>query len=150
MKDFSVLILGSGPAGLFTATWLERMGIDKIAIFDRDRYPAGGLLNDGKLNFDYRVGIDLDELQIDMKAAQSLMEEVRQICIEFPPCQQVTFIENEKIDAWRKVAREHNVEFIAPEQWHYGTDNGKKFVDYLRSLLNHTTFFLGTEVASIE
>jgi len=141
MSDFNVLIIGSGPAGLFTAIWLERLGVDKIAIFDRKQYSAGGLLNDGKLNFDYRVGIDLDELQIDKKEAQNLMQEVKQVFIKFPLCQQVTFIENnEKIDAWRKIAGEHNVEFIAPEQWHYGTDNGKKFVDYLRSSLVNTTF----------
>jgi len=151
MSDFNVLIIGSGPAGLFTAIWLERLGIDKIAIFDRNQYSAGGLLNDGKLNFDYRVGIDLDELRIDKKEAQRLMQEVKKVFIKFPLCQQVTFIENnEKIDAWRKIAEEHNVEFIAPEQWHYGTDNGKKFVDYLRSSLVNTTFFLDTEVISIE
>ncbi|MBW2557575.1 MAG: FAD-dependent monooxygenase [Deltaproteobacteria bacterium] len=151
MSDFNVLIIGSGPAGLFTAMWLERMGIDKIAIFDRNQYSAGGLLNDGKLNFDYRVGIDLDELQIGKKEAQDLMREVKQVFIKFPMCQQVTFIENnDKIDAWKKIADEHNVEFIAPEQWHYGTDNGKKFVDYLRSSLINTTFFLDTEVLSIE
>ena len=151
MSDFNVLIIGSGPAGLFTAIWLERLGVDKIAIFDLNQYSAGGLMNDGKLNFDYRVGIDLDELRINKEEAQNLMQEVKQVFIKFPLCQQVTFIENnEKIDAWRKIAGEHNVEFIAPEQWHYGTDNGKKFVDYLRSSLVNTTFFLSTEVISIE
>jgi len=29
MSDFNVLIIGSGPAGLFTAIWLERLGVDK-------------------------------------------------------------------------------------------------------------------------
>lgn len=151
MNDFNVLIIGSGPAGLFTALWLERLGIDRIAIFDRNQYSAGGLLNDGKLNFDYRIGIDLDELQIDKNEAQHLMQEVKQVFITFPLCQQVTFVEHtEKINAWRDVAKEHNVEFIAPEQWHYGTDNGKKFVDHLRSSLAKTTFFLGTEVLSVK
>ena len=151
MNDFNILIIGSGPAGLFTAIWLERMGVDRIAIFDRNQYPSGGLLNDGKLNFDYRVGIDLDELQIGRVEAQDLMHDVKQVFIKFPRCQQVTFIENnEKIDAWRKIAGERDVEFIAPKQWHYGTDNGRQFVDYLRNQLSHTTFFLGTEVISIE
>ena len=151
MKDFNVMIIGSGPAGLFAAVWLERLGVDRIAIFDQNKYPAGGLLNDGKLNFDYRVGIDLDELQIGRVEAQDLMHEVKQVFVKFPRCQQVTFIENnEKINAWKKIADEHGVQFIAPEQWHYGTDNGKQLVDYLRSLLSHTTFFLGTEVVSIE
>ena len=151
MSDFNVLIIGSGPAGLFTAIWLERLGVEGIAIFDSTQYPSGGLLNDGKLNFDYRVGIDLDELQIGKEDAQSLMQEVKQVFIKFPRCQQVTFIENnEKIDVWRKIAGERDVEFIAPEQWHYGTDNGRQFVDYLRNELSHTTFFFGTEVISIE
>ncbi len=79
------------------------------------------------------------------------MQEVKQVFIKFPHCQQVAFIENnEKIDAWRKIAGERDVEFIAPEQWHYGTDNGRQFVDYLRGLLSHTTFVLGTEAISIE
>ena len=96
MKDFNVLIIGSGPAGIFAALALEQRGIDKIAIFDRNQYPAGGLLNDGKLNFDYRVGIDLDELQISKEKAQDLMQEVKQLFIIFPPCQQVTFTKNNK------------------------------------------------------
>jgi uncharacterized FAD-dependent dehydrogenase len=151
MRHFNVLIIGSGPAGLFAAIWLERHGVEGIAIFDQNQYPSGGLLNDGKLNFDYRVGIDLDELQIGRVEAQDLMDETKKVFTTFPRCQQVTFIENnEKIDAWKKIADEHSVQFIAPEQWHYGTDNGKQLVDYLRSMLRHTTFFLGTKVSYIE
>ena len=40
MKDFNVLIIGSGPAGLFAASRLERLGVDRIAIFDQNQYPA--------------------------------------------------------------------------------------------------------------
>ena len=91
MGAYSVLIIGSGPAGLFAAIELERLGLDRIAVVDRRPYPAGGLLNDGKLNFDYRIGIDLNELQIDRDSAQCLMEEIRQLFIGFPKCRQVTF-----------------------------------------------------------
>ena len=77
MNAYDVLIIGSGPAGLFAAMWLERLGIDRIAIVDRHPYPAGGLLNDGKLNFDDRIGIDLEELQIDRETAQELMGEIK-------------------------------------------------------------------------
>ena len=150
MDAYHVLIIGSGPAGLFAAMQLERLGLDRIAIIDRNPYPAGGLLNDGKLNFDYRVGIDLDELHIDRDSAQCLMEEIRQVFIHFPKCQQVTFVdENEKIEALANIAKEHDAQFIAPEQWHWGTDNGKSVVDYLRSHLKKTEFFLGTAVTSI-
>jgi uncharacterized FAD-dependent dehydrogenase len=151
MKHFNVLIIGSGPAGLFSALWLEKMGVDKIAIFDRQAYPAGGLLNDGKLNFDYRIGLDLPELKIDAETAQHLIREVKHVFTKFPPCRQVTFVENrEAIEAWERIAQEQNVQFIAPEQWHWGTDNGRKLVNYLRNLLQKTTFLLETEVVSME
>jgi len=42
------------------------------------------------------------------------------------------------------------VEFIAPEQWHWGTDNGRAVVDQLRRCLKKTTFLLGADVESIE
>jgi len=146
-----VVIIGSGPAGLFAAIYLERHGFGNIAIIDRTPYTAGGLLNDGKLNFDHRIGIDLDELMIDVAAAQRYIGEVKDIFVGFPRCRQVTFSEkNKKIDVLMNIAHEHGVQFIAPEQWHWGTDNGKAVVDYLRSYLRKTVFLLETEVSTIE
>jgi len=149
MNTYNVIIVGSGPAGLFAAIWLERLGIDRIAIIDRLPYPSGGLLNDGKLNFDYRIGIDLNELCLDRESAQGLMEEIKAVFVRFPRCRQVTFTDNKDIEALRDVACEYGVEFIAPEQWHWGTDYGKQAVEYLRGLLQKTTFLLGTEVIDI-
>lgn len=150
MDQYSVLIIGSGPAGLFAAMQLEGLGLDRIAVIDRHPYPSGGLLNDGKLNFDYRVGIDLDELKIDRDSAQRLMEEIRQVFIGFPKCRQVTFADKKgKIEALGKIAQEHDAQFIAPEQWHWGTDNGRAVVDYLKGRLKKTAFLLGTAATAI-
>ena len=151
MKAYDVLIIGSGPAGLFAAIRLERLGFGSIAIIDRHAYTAGGLLNDGKLNFDHRIGLDLDELKINVVTAQRYIDEIKEIFIRFPRCRQVTSIEkNEKIDVLMNIAHEHGVQFIAPEQWHWGTDNGKAVVDHLRSYLKKTVFLLEVEVDSIE
>jgi len=151
IKNYNVLIIGSGPAGLFAAIWLEKLGLDKIAIIDRNPYPAGGLLNDGKLNFDYRVGLDIDELQIDRAAAEKMMQEIKEMFIRFPRCRQVTFIDNnKKLLSLADMASEHGAQFIAPEQWHWGTDNGKALVDYLRGYLKKTDFLLNTEAVAIE
>lgn len=150
-KNYNVVIIGSGPAGLFAAIWLEKLGLDKIAVMDRSPYPAGGLLNDGKLNFDYRVGLDIEDLQIDRAAAEGMMQEIKQIFTGFPRCRQVTFIENnKKLLALAAMASEHGAQFIAPEQWHWGIDNGKDLVDYLRGYLKKTDFLLNTEVIAIE
>jgi uncharacterized FAD-dependent dehydrogenase len=151
MKVYDVAIIGSGPAGLFAAIQLENMGFGGIAIIDRTSYTAGGLLNDGKLNFDHRIGIDLEELKIDFVTAQYYIDKTKQIFISFPHCLQVTSVEkNEKIDVLMNIAHEHGVEFIVAEQWHWGTDNGKAAVDYLRRYLKKTDFLLDTEVCSIE
>jgi len=150
-NDYDVLIIGSGPAGLFAAIWLEKMGWNHIAVLDRNAYPAGGLLNDGKLNFDYRVGLDIDALQISRETAEKMMRDVKQIFTGFPHCRQVTFLEeNQRLQALADMAAEHGAQFIAPEQWHWGTDNGKGLVDYLRALLKKTDFLLKTEVLTIE
>ena len=151
MKKYNVLIIGSGPAGLFAAIELEKMGVDKVAVIDRNPYPAGGLLNDGKLNFDYRVGMDIDKLQIDRAAAETMMQEIKKVLTRFPRCKQVTFIDNNgKLAALAEMAEDNGAQFIAPEQWHWGTDNGKALVDYLRGLLKNTEFVLGTEVTAME
>ncbi len=151
MKSYDVLIIGSGPAGLFAAIQFEHMGLGNIAVIDRAAYPAGGLLNDGKLNFDHRIGMDLRELQLDVITAQRHIDEIKEIFVRFPRCHQVTSREkNEKIDVLMNIAQEHGVQFIAPEQWHWGTDNGKAVVDHLRSYLKKTVFHMETEVVSIE
>jgi len=151
LKKYHVVIIGSGPAGLFAALRLEQLGMDNIAIIDRNPYPAGGLQNDGKLNFDYRIGLDIDELQIDRATAETMMKEIKERFIRFPRCKQVTFMDNtEKLAALADMAFEHGAQFIAPEQWHWGTDNGKSLVDYLRGFLKKTDFLLNTEVVGIE
>jgi len=150
MNNCNVLIIGSGPAGLFAAIWLERLSVDGIVILDRHAYPAGGLLNDGKLNFDHRLGMDLDELRIDKDTAEHWIDVIKPYFTRFPKCRRVTAAdENPKIEKLREIAAEQGVEFIAPEQWHWGTDHGRNVVDYLRSYLKKTTLMLGTEALSI-
>ena len=150
-EAYQVVIIGSGPAGLFAALRLERLGIKRIAVIDRHPYPAGGLLNDGKLNFDHRIGIDPAELALNLTHTLDLIGEVKAVFTGFPQCRQVTVVDNNaRIKSLKNIAQENGVEFIAPEQWHWGTDQGKAVVDYLRNLLKSTSLILGTEVTAIE
>ena len=39
MEPYNVLIIGSGPAGLFAAIRLERLGIDRMTLWDAAAAP---------------------------------------------------------------------------------------------------------------
>ncbi|GAB4181828.1 MAG: NAD(P)/FAD-dependent oxidoreductase [Calditrichia bacterium] len=149
-KTFHTIIIGSGPAGLFAGIALSEAGISNIAIMDKLLYPAGGLINDGKLNFDYRIGIDLKELSLNREEAEQYIAKVKEYFISFPKCVQVTDPTNDtEIREWAEVAKEQHVEFIAPEQWHYGTDNSKEMVDFLRTRFKGE-LMLGYEVLEVK
>ncbi len=150
-KRYDIFIIGSGPAALFAAMRLERRGVRNIAVADRNSYPSGGLINDGKLNFDHRVGVDPAELKISVEETTRLMNEIKKDLEGFPHLRRVTAPEgNETVDVIRQIAGEQGVQFIAPEQWHWGTDRGKAAVDYLRGFLKNTSFLLKTEVLSLK
>jgi len=147
---YTVSIVGSGPAGLFAALELERLGVKEIAVFDSTKYSSGGLYNDGKLNFDSRIGLDLDSLQLTSQDADCLIEDVRGYFTSSPLCKQVTDASDPKIVDWIEVAKRHGVDLIAPTQYHYGSDNAKAVIQSLTSRLRNTTFFLNHQVNTID
>ena len=75
--DFQVIVVGCGPAGIFTALTLVEMGVDDVILLDqgndlekRDRHTArdvlcgwggAGAFSDGKLNISTDVGGYLSE-----------------------------------------------------------------------------------------
>ena len=135
---------------MFAALELERLGVKDIALFDQTKYSSGGLYNDGKLNFDSRIGLDLDSLQLTSEDADCLIEDVRGYFTSSPLCKQVTDTNDPKIQDWVEVAKGHGVELVAPLQYHYGSDNAKAVIQSLTSRLHNTTFFLNTKVDAID
>lgn len=141
---YKVLLLGSGPANLFAALELESLGVRDILLVDQASYSSGGLTNDVKLNFDTRIGIGVEHPDLS-----SILSKVKYTFTDFPKCIQVTDPANPLIKEWEAVAREHAVDFIAPEQWHVGTDNSKELINFLLSRLKHTTVLLDTQIKNI-
>ena len=70
MREYDVLILGGGPAGLSTALHLAQLApglIPRILVLEKAHYPrpklcAGGLLADAEVNPLRRLGLDVGEV----------------------------------------------------------------------------------------
>ena len=69
-----VAIIGSGPAGIFSALELSKKNPDfQISIFEKTPYSSGGMINDCKLNLSPKIGMDIEELKISGDDANILI-----------------------------------------------------------------------------
>jgi phytoene dehydrogenase-like protein len=68
INAFDVIIIGAGPAGLFSALRLADQL--EVLILDRRHHPGGaGGYTDGKLNLSPHIGLDLGELGLSEEEA---------------------------------------------------------------------------------
>ena len=141
-----VVIVGAGPAGLFAAK--ELAGKADIVIYDKGKEAdqrscpknltrngtcvhcnpcqvthgigGAGLMTDGKLMYDIRVGNNLNEI-ISPEENKQLVDAVERGFGEYGI---TTLIGNEeKIERIRRKALQNRVDFIYPRQTHIGSDN---------------------------
>ena len=153
MSHFDVVIIGSGPSGLFTAlTLAEQKKYKKIVIIDRARQSSGGMANDGKLNFHTKVGMSLSDLQIDQTQAELHMKKILDLFLQTDCLKEVTKIENENYDFWTKRVANYKSELIIPRQFHYGTDNARFVIDWFKQKLEkqNVEFMLETKIIKWE
>jgi len=89
-KRYRVIIVGSGPSGIFAALTLARAGVEDIAIFERGKdiqdrkrgrgmellcgWGGAGAFSDGKLTLSPRVGGFLSDF-IPQKELMNLIKE---------------------------------------------------------------------------
>ncbi len=158
-----VNIIGAGPAGLFAAYKLVKDSSKiEVRIIDmggtiEERVETkdvlrgiggGGLMSDGKLIFDTRVGNNLREI-LSQEENQELTDSVEQIFAQFGVVKSQSHPEKAK-DLERK-ALQHGIEFIYPKQGHIGTDEliplMKNFQKYLEE--RGVVFLTNKEVKSL-
>lgn len=129
-----VTIIGAGPAGLFAAYNLANHSENlKIRVIDgggsieqrvlsKDNLRGmggAGLMSDGKLIFDTRVGNNLNEIMSE-EENNNLTEEVEDIFGSFEILR--TRSNSAKIEQLEKQALQYGIDFICPQQSHIGTD----------------------------
>lgn len=129
-----VLITGAGTAGLFAAYKLttnsKNIDVriidaggtieDRVLSKDMLRGIGGaGLRSDGKLNFDIRIGNNLNEIMPEQENRR-LTREVEEIFKNFGVIE--SEINLEKAKELEKRALQHGIDFLYPKQSHIGTD----------------------------
>ncbi len=149
---YEIVIVGSGPAGLFAALNLVEKGIDSILIVDKNPFPSGGMLNDCKLNLSTEIGMDLDELKITRDEAKNYIDFIDRTFLRFGAPEEI-FGDDEKLyKEWDERAKRNDVEFIPSIQRHIGTDLSKNVIKNFRDFLEKkgVKFKLSTEIVDIK
>lgn len=161
--DFDVIIVGGGPAGLFSAYHLMEHGHLKVLMIEKGRAPlsrkcpnhnlqkcvacepcnilsgvgGAGLYSDGKLNFIPRLGkTDLTQF-MSMASAQALIDETEAIFTKFGMDGPVYPTNMDEAKEIRKDAKRFGIDLLLIKQKHLGSDNLPGYIagmaDYIQS-----------------
>ena len=158
VKMYDVLIIGAGPAGIFTALELLRNNSDKkILILEQGKlihkrscpkskvgkcvhcqptcnitsgFSGAGAFSDGKLSLSYEVGGDLPDL-IGPQYAQEMINYTDKIYLDFGAETHIEGVENEEeIKQIRLKAIQANLKLVDCPIRHLGTEKAQNL--YLR------------------
>lgn len=174
--EYDVIIIGAGPAGMFSAYELLNKGL-KVLLVEEGRdirnrkcpmeqsiYCANcrpcnimcgvggsGTFSDGILNLRPDIGGDLVSLTHDEKAAWSLIDDVDRIFMKFGSPKKVYGNNKNGITDLKRKAASVGIKFIDIPQKHIGSDNAPKVIEnFARYLQDHRIeFLLQTRVKDI-
>lgn len=168
-KVYDVIIIGAGPAGIFTALELSKKNNISILILEKGKeiekreclirsknggcfhcspcaiisgWGGAGAFSDGKLNLSSEIGGQLDNY-IDKDRVAELIEYVDDVYLEFGADKTVYGTNKEKIDIIKKEASLAKLKLIPTRIRHLGTEKCaeilKKMQDYLMSKIDIKT-----------
>ncbi len=137
-KRYRVIIVGSGPSGIFAGLTLSRAGVEDIAIIERGKdiqkrirgrgmellcgWGGAGAFSDGKLTLSPMVGGFLSDF-IPQEELMNLIKEADEIYLLFGAPKEVLGQASDKTEALYQEARLAGLEFIPMEIRHLGTEN---------------------------
>lgn len=139
---YDVIIVGSGPAGLGAAFKVANNSNKSVLLIEKKKISSGGLRNDCKQNYTFPVGFPLEHWE--KEEAETLLEEVR---THLKPKMETRL----DIQKYLKRAQKLNVDILAIDQAHVGTDKSSKLINGLMEELKTlgVTICLETEVKEL-
>jgi len=177
MKDsYDLIIIGSGPAGMFAANELLNKKL-KILIIDSGKpiskrkcpmeltgkcincepcnimcgVGGAGTFSDGTLNLRPDIGGDLSEFTKDQKEAWALVKEVDKTFLRFGALKKLSGVDEKEVTKLKRKAASTGIKFVDIPQRHIGTDKAPRIISNFEKHLRKkgVKFLLQTKVKDI-
>jgi len=146
-SNVKVVIVGAGPAGLFSAH--ELAGRCDVTLLEKKSFVGGsGLHSDGKLNFHPKIGGDLTQFLPEDEAwnlVYSIRDVFKKLGVEMTPQDEAGL---KKLDA---EASKAGMKFVKIDQTHIGSDRLPEVMTRMKSRLEDmgVEFHLNTEARDL-
>ena len=177
-KDYDVIIVGAGPAGMFASYELIQKNKNlKILIVDEGKdidsrkcpmeqtlhcanckpcdimcgVGGSGTFSDGTLNLRPDIGGDLSELTGDSKLAWDLVDYVDKIFLKFGVPTEVLGTDEEELYKLKRKSAEVGINFVEIKQRHIGSDKSPEVIKNFADYLkdNGIEFLLKTKACDL-
>ena len=174
-KEYDVVIVGSGPAGMFAAD--ELAGKKDVLVVDMGRdidereckmkrrgvcthcdpcdimcgVGGAGTYSDGTLNLRPDIGGDLAEQTGDTEYAWELVDHVDKVFVKYGAPEQLYIPKGDEVEQLKRRAAAAGARFIEIIQRHMGSDNAPKVIGNFEKDLKARgiEFLLNTKVADL-